>query len=177
MKSDCHLAWAPMASCGADALVVLGAKVRKDGSPSGALQRRLDRVVKAFDLGLAPAVVCAGGKSWGPYVEAVVMRDYLVRSGIPMHAVLIEDSSHSTLANALRVRPILASHGFERVLVVTCPWHMHRSLSAFRRCGVQAHPLPAAWGRTGVRQHVWRYVVERACETLDVLRFHWEWLR
>ena len=65
----------------ADAMVVLGNKVERDGAPSPRLQRRLDCAVRLYREGLAPVVIVSGGLGREGHPEAEVMRETLVEAG------------------------------------------------------------------------------------------------
>src|SRR5882672_10059483 len=73
---------------GADAIVVLGA-AQYNGRPSPVFRARLDHAATLYQRGLAPTVLVTGGVGVRDTLnEADVGRDYLMRLGIPDHAVL-----------------------------------------------------------------------------------------
>ena len=57
------------ASFGADAIVVLGASVYADGTPSGILQDRLDDGIALYFAGVAPKIIMSGDNSTVSYNE------------------------------------------------------------------------------------------------------------
>jgi uncharacterized SAM-binding protein YcdF (DUF218 family) len=57
---------------------------------------------------------------------------------LPAEALLLESASQTTVENAHRVAEILAERGMRRVLVVTTPFHLRRSVRWFRRAGLVA---------------------------------------
>ncbi len=89
-----------------DAIVVLGA-AQYDGTPSPALQGRLDRGARALPAELAPVVVLTGAKQAGDrFTEAFAGFRYLTAAGVPESALRIVDdgdSSYESLAAAARV--------------------------------------------------------------------------
>ena len=93
----------------ADVIVVLGARVLPDGSSSAALQRRVARASAAFSDGVAPALICAGGRRWNARAEAVHIREQLVRLGVDEGAVHVELFSMTTAE-----KPSIARNGVRR---------------------------------------------------------------
>ncbi len=156
-----------MTSFVADLVVVLGARVYPDGRPGPALQRRVERGARALRDGVAPVIVCTGGKRWNGHSEALRMREELLRLGIDDAQVLLEPFALSTAENALFSSRLMRLHGWRRAAVVTCPWHMERALHDFRRCGVQAEPMPTEPGQAGPMRSWWRGTSERVSRVLD----------
>ena len=72
---------------------------------------------------------------------APLMRDLMVNQGVPAAVITVEDAATSTHENALFVANILAGADGPYVLL-TSDYHMGRALSAFRKAGVVASPLP-----------------------------------
>ncbi len=150
----------------ADALVVLGCRVRGSGEPSGALDRRLRMAAMGYAEGLAPRVVASGGQSWNGHIEALVMKRELLRHGVPERAISVELASLSTRTNAWFCARLLDELGAQRVVVVSCAWHLPRALALFRRQGLTALAPPPQWfaavsappaGRwLRVREALWR---------------------
>lgn len=129
---------------GLDYLVVLGAHVRSDGSPSEALTFRLDAAL-AY-LRDNPGTVCVVSGGQGPdevRPEADVMADYLLEHGVDEARVLREDRSTSTEENIRYSAELLAAHGDAdaTVGVVTSDFHLYRALRIAQRGG-----LPGAYG-------------------------------
>jgi uncharacterized SAM-binding protein YcdF (DUF218 family) len=152
----------------ADAVVVLGCTVRRDGSPTPALARRVALAARAFSAGLAPRIIVSGGRRWGEHVEALVMARELRAAGVPESAVVPELCSLTTVENCTYTARLLRDLGARRALVATCAWHLPRALEGFRTVGVEAVAPPAAWlGPATARASVrWR---ERVCAFADAL--------
>ena len=73
--------------------------------------------------------------------ESVVLRDLLMRAGVPEDRILLESSSRTTHEQAINIAPILKAHQWSRVALVTPPVQMVRALAVFEAVGV--HPVPA----------------------------------
>ncbi len=136
----------------ADAIIVLGAAVRPDGTPSPSLQARADGAVALWRAGAAPVVVCTGAHHLRPPGEAVVTANLLRTAGVPDAALLLDEKSRNTRGNLEMARGLLPAA--RRVYVVTEPFHMGRALRIARDVGFEPLPWPVtspAWRRLPAR--------------------------
>jgi uncharacterized SAM-binding protein YcdF (DUF218 family) len=120
-----------------DVIVVLGAPLDGDGRPGVALEARLRAGVAAFHDGRAAWLLVTGAGEAGPMCARAV------ELGVPRAAILVEPTARSTRENALASAVIMRRERMERALVVTQPFHLRRSVRAFRRAGVIADGLAA----------------------------------
>lgn len=118
--------------------IVLGAKVRPDGSPSPALARRVAHAVALARAGQVENLLMSGGPVGHPIPEARVMRDLALAAGLDPARVHVEEESRDTIGNARLSAPIVAARGWTRLLVVTDTYHLPRALLIFRRHGLPA---------------------------------------
>jgi uncharacterized SAM-binding protein YcdF (DUF218 family) len=131
------------------AIVVLGGGVRvAEGEDLPALPDetsfyRCLRAAEMYHRGPPCPVLVSGGKvdpdRPGPAI-ARVMRDFLVRLGVPAADLIEEDASRTTHENAVECARILRERGLGKVLLVTDAAHLERSLRCFRKQGVEAIP-------------------------------------
>lgn len=129
---------------GLDYLVVLGAGIRPDGSPSESLAYRLDAAIAYLHDN--PSTVCVVSGGQGPdevRPEADVMSDYLCANGVSPDRVARERRSTSTQENVRYSAELLAARGDEgaTVGIVTNDFHLYRALRIAERGG-----LPGAYG-------------------------------
>ena len=82
-----------------DAIIVLGAQVTPDGSPSVQLGWRLDAAYDAWKQTPVPVVVCGARGKDEPVAEADAMEQYLVNKGIPASDILKDPDSYNTNQN------------------------------------------------------------------------------
>jgi uncharacterized SAM-binding protein YcdF (DUF218 family) len=118
-----------------DVIVVLGAALAPDGRLGPALEERVVAGAAAWHAGRAPLVIMTGAK------EAGAMRARAVELGVPADVILLERTARTTRENATATTVIMRRRGLARALIVTQPYHSRRSVSAFRRAGVEAEPL------------------------------------
>jgi uncharacterized SAM-binding protein YcdF (DUF218 family) len=151
----------------ADAIIVLGCRILPSGRPTAAAGRRIATAASAFQQGVAPIVVAAGGRRWGSLVEARVFAEELARAGVPEGAVVRELCSLTTHENAIFSAATLRRLGGSRAAVVTCPWHLPRAIADFRRAGVDAIPLPALPSESSRITAAQRWIHESVSRWLD----------
>jgi len=116
------------------AIVVLGARVRPDGRPSAALERRMRVAISLYRAGAAPRLVLSGGGRQA-VPEAEAMRDLALAAGVPASALIIEPRSRTTLENASETAKLLPN-GHDAVVLVTDSYHALRARLLFRIAGL-----------------------------------------
>ncbi len=129
---------------GLDEIIVLGAQVRPDGTPSTVLRYRLDTAAAYLRENPGTRCIVSGGKgSNEPCSEAECMATYLREAGIDESRVVLEDRSRSTVENLRYSRELLGSAS-DRVGIVTNDFHVFRACRIAARqgltgaCGVSA---------------------------------------
>ena len=120
---------------GADAVVVLGASVLPDGSPSGILQDRLDDGIALYFAGVAPKIIMSGDNGTESYNEVKAMKDYAVAKGVPSEDVFCDHAGFSTYESMYRATHVF---GAERIVVATQTYHLYRALYAAQGLGIEA---------------------------------------
>jgi uncharacterized SAM-binding protein YcdF (DUF218 family) len=144
-----------------DAIVVLGAS-QFDGRPSQIFKSRLDHAKTLFDEGVAPVVVTVGGNREGDrFTEAGAGARYLRAAGLPAEAVAEVGKGSDTLSSLAAVATLAEERSWERVVLVTDPWHSYRARAMAGDVGLSARTSPA---RTGP------VVATRAREVRYILR-------
>lgn len=126
----------------AGAIVVLGAGVYADGSPSDAMRARIEHGLELYEAGYAPLVVVSGGVRTRPPAEAEVMADWMRAGGVPDEALVVESESLNTEQNAQYVAPLLAARNVESILLVTSPFHQWRAERIFEEAGFEVYLSP-----------------------------------
>ncbi len=120
-----------------DAIVVLGA-AQYDGTPSPALQGRLDHALELFDQGLAPQIVLTGSKQPDDrFTEAFAGYRYLAERGVPAESLTIVDDGESTYESLAAARRVLRDQGADRVLLVSDSYHNRRLQGIARELGME----------------------------------------
>lgn len=126
-----------------DALIVLGAQVKPDGTLSLQLQWRLDAAVDAWQRENCWVVVCGARGSNEPIEEAYAMRDYLIGRGVPEEWILTDPASYNTRQNIDNAIALLAGKDVQRVAIVTSDYHVPRAMAIAGDAGLDACGIPA----------------------------------
>ena len=143
-----------MPSC----FVIFGARLRPDGSPGPALERRVAGALAAATGHADAHFLITGAQPRAGRTEAAVMHDLLQRAGIADSRILVENAAPNTRSSAiycaaiLRTRPTLSP-----VLVCSDRFHQARCVLLLRACGVMARAAPMPDERATMRRQLWLY--------------------
>lgn len=140
----------------ADYIIVLGCRIRKDGTPTPLLRDRLDRAIRYWKkYGKAPTFIVSGGKGTDECIsEAESMQKYLIAHGVPENQILVEDKSTSTQENLLFSHRLVDPAA--SCIICTSNYHVPRAVVLAYRLhladqGIGGHTalyyLPAAFFR------------------------------
>jgi vancomycin permeability regulator SanA len=131
----------------ADAIVVLGAQVHKDGRASASLVERMDTAIDLYKKGYAPLMIVSGGRGDGAVHEAIAMRDLAVKAGVPADAVLTDMNGVNTQATVDDTLVQLRKRHLSRVLVVSHFYHLARIKLAYAQKGLDVWTVPTERAR------------------------------
>lgn len=124
----------------ADAIVVLGASVFADGTPSGILQDRLDDGIALYFAGVAPKLIMSGDNGTESYNEVRVMKQYAITQGVPSEDIFCDHAGFSTYESMYRAKYVF---GCQRIVVATQTYHLYRALWSAKSLGMQATGVPS----------------------------------
>jgi uncharacterized SAM-binding protein YcdF (DUF218 family) len=127
----------------ADCVIVPGAAVSGDGTPSEFLRARVANAIALHRQGLASRIVFTGGPRRGGPPEAEVAHALALAAGLPAADLHVESRSRNTLENLRYAGDLMASAGWTTCLISTDPVHMRRCLWMARDLGLRAHAAPA----------------------------------
>jgi vancomycin permeability regulator SanA len=113
--------------------VILGNKVNEDGTLSDRLKTRLDKGIQLYRDSLVRQLVVTGGHGEEGYDEGTVMADYLVRNGVPIEKIIIDNEGITTQASARNFSNLCLNA--TSVTVISQYYHISRTKLAFRRSG------------------------------------------
>ena len=116
-----------------DYVIVLGCKIRPDGTLYPLIRGRVDRAIafcraQAEATGRAPVLIPSGGKGADePEAEASAMARYMREQGVPEERILPEDRSTTTLENMRFSRELIEKRGgAARAAFATSSYHVYR---------------------------------------------------
>ena len=119
-----------------DVIIVLGAQVKADGTPSEALRRRLTVALESYQGQLI--IACGAQGANEPCAEGDLMRGWLLERGVPPEDVIAETASFNTRENLAYARAIMQERGLSQALVVTSDYHVARALALCRQAGIES---------------------------------------
>ncbi len=131
------------------AILVLGTKIRSDGTMVPQLEARMEAALAAY-LAEPRLIICCGAKGeYEPAAEGEVMRLWLIKRGVPEDHVLAECASYNTaqnLKNGIAMLPPSTRH----ITVVTSDYHLPRSMQIVRDMSLSVEGIgspcnPAYW--------------------------------
>lgn len=127
----------PKPSGETQAMIVLGAQVKADGTLSLQLQWRMEEALRQYQKNQQLIVVCGAQGSNEPAPEAHVMRDWLMAHGVPEEHILMDDASFNTRQNLSNAKALLPE-SVQRVLIVTSNYHLPRAMALAEDMGFDA---------------------------------------
>jgi uncharacterized SAM-binding protein YcdF (DUF218 family) len=135
-------------------IVIFGAAVRPDGTPSSTLRHRVAAAARFGARFKRPLFIPTGARGRHGDAEATVMARQLIGSGYPEAAIVAEETGTDTLSSVRAVVRMI------RVIDPRCPiyactsaYHLPRCIVLLRVAGIRAHacpppPVPAATRRS-----------------------------
>ncbi len=124
----------------ADAVIVLGAFVNKNGLPSPILKDRLEHGYELYVQGKAKKILVSGDHGTQNYDEVNAMKNYLLKKGVPSSDIFMDHAGFNTYDSMYRAKEIF---GINKLLVSTQSFHMNRALYIARSIGVEAYGYPS----------------------------------
>ena len=122
-----------------DCILVLGAGVKPDGTPSHMLEDRLRGAVTLYREGVSDVILLSGDNSGEDYDEVSAMERYCIEAGVPREAIRRDDIGFSTYESAYNT----TNAGYNNVIVVTQRYHLYRAMYLLEGMGVQAEGFTA----------------------------------
>lgn len=148
-----------------DCIIVLGAGVRNDGSPSPMLQDRLITGIALYESGVSDRLLMSGDHTRKGYDEVNTMKGYAIDKGIPSEHIFMDHAGISTYDSIYRAREIFKA---DKIVIVTQQYHLYRALHIAERLGVEAYGVSADV-RTYVGQSM-RELREKAARVKDFVK-------
>ncbi len=128
------------ASFQADAILVLGAGVRDDGTPSMMLEDRLLTCLALYESGVCPKIIVSGDHGREDYDEVNTMKNYLVEKGVPSEAIFMDHAGFSTYDSLYRTKAVF---GAKTLYIVTQEYHAYRAAYIGKRLGMDCRAVAA----------------------------------
>jgi uncharacterized SAM-binding protein YcdF (DUF218 family) len=125
----------------AQAIVVLGGDMTREGVLSASSLRRALHGILLYRQGLAPHLVFLGPRTSSGHSQSEARAALALECGIPPGAILTAQG-WTTRDEAEDVKALLAARGVRSILLVTGALHMGRARWLFERAGFEVIPAP-----------------------------------
>ena len=106
-------------------VMILGAGIRSDGTPTLMLKDRLDTGIALYKSGKAVKILMSGDHATKEYDEVNAMKAYAIDAGIPEEDIFCDHAGLSTYDSVYRAKHIF---GQNRLIIVSQSYHLFRAL-------------------------------------------------
>lgn len=143
-----------------DCILVLGAGLRSDGSPSDMLADRLSVGISLMNKGVSQKLLLSGDNSGEHYNEVKAMLEFSIENGIDESKIITDGEGYSTYESVFNA---LKNHGAEKIVIVTQEYHLYRALYIAKALGIEAYGVNAdlrtyrGQGYRDLREHFARF--------------------
>ncbi|MFD0698642.1 vancomycin high temperature exclusion protein [Paenibacillus sp. GCM10027628] len=124
----------------ADAILVLGAYVQPDGTPSTMLHDRLQVALDLYRSQTSDKVLVSGDHGQKDYDEVNAMRMFMEKHDVEPANLFLDHAGFSTYESLYRARDIFKVH---KVVIVTQEYHLKRAVYIARQMGLEAYGVAA----------------------------------
>lgn len=119
-----------------DCILVLGAGLYPDGTPSEMLADRLDMAIDLYKKGVSEVIVLSGDRSdERNYDEVGAMERYCLEKGVPAEAIEIDGQGYSTYES---IRNLKNGGKYKNTVIVTQKYHLYRAIYIAEKLDVSA---------------------------------------
>ena len=140
-----------------DAIMVLGAGVNPNRTPSVMLADRLLQGIELYDMGVSDRILMSGDNSTSHYDEVTVMKNYAIDQGVPSAHIFKDHAGFNTYNSMFRAGAIFE---VDKMVIVTQQYHLYRSLYIADKLGIDA---------VGVASNPQQYGGQRSRDIREVL--------
>lgn len=119
-----------------DCILVLGAGVREDGTPSLMLNERLELGIALYQSGASQKLLMSGDHGRKDYDEVNTMKGYALSQGITSEDVFMDHAGFSTYESIYRAKEIFQA---KKIIIVSQEYHLYRALYIADKFGIEAY--------------------------------------
>jgi len=121
---------------GPECILVLGAGLKPDGTPSHMLQDRLEVGVALYQAGVASKLLLSGDHGQNQYDEVNAMKKYALDHNVPAEDIFLDHAGFSTYESMYRAQSIFE---VKSAIVVTQKYHQYRALYLGQSFGMEVY--------------------------------------
>ena len=119
-----------------ECILVLGAGLKPDGTPSHMLQDRLEVGVALYQAGVASKLLLSGDHGQNQYDEVNAMKKYALDHNVPAEDIFLDHAGFSTYESMYRAQSIFE---VKSAIVVTQKYHQYRALYLGQSFGMEVY--------------------------------------
>jgi SanA protein len=119
----------------ADCVLILGAGVSANNTPSAMLQDRLDKGIEISKNDIEKKLLMSGDHGTLDYDEVNVMKSVAIKAGLNSSDIFMDHAGFSTYESLIRARDVF---GVKKVIIVSQKEHLYRALYIARGLGLEA---------------------------------------
>lgn len=121
---------------GVDCILVLGASVYSNLTPSPMLEDRLLKSMELYNAGVSKRLLMSGDHRTDDYNEVQTMKNYAVFQGAKSSDVFMDHKGINTYESLYRAKHIF---GVKKLVIVTQEYHLYRALYIAEKLGLEAY--------------------------------------
>ena len=122
-----------------DCILILGAAVRPDKTPSPMLEDRLKKGIEIYNKYKINRILMSGDNRSKDYDEVDVMKQYAIDKGVPARHIFTDPAGLSTYESIYRAKKLFGS---KKVVIVTQQYHLYRALYIAKKLDLDAYGVP-----------------------------------
>ena len=118
------------------------------------------QAVDLYQAGFANRLILSSGFVYA-FREAEIMRALATSEGIPSSNTVLETRAASTRENVMFVYDILQERGWNRILLVSSPYHMRRATLTWEKLAPEVVVIPTPSNRSRYYAHTFGASIEQ----------------
>ena len=123
-----------------DCILILGAGIKPDGTPTNMLRDRLKVGIELYKNGTSPVILVSGDHTREDHDEVSVMKNYIAERDVPTDKIFRDHAGVCTYDSIYRAKSIF---GAKKIVIVTQQYHLYRALYIAEQLGIEAYGVSA----------------------------------
>ncbi len=116
----------------ADCIVIFAGGVGESGKAGQGYEERVQYAIELYKKGYAKNLIFSSGYIY-VFKEPLVMKALAVSLGIPEESIALDDKAKNTYENVKFTKEILNKNNWNKILLISSPYHMRRALLVFNK--------------------------------------------
>lgn len=150
-------------------VIVFGAGLSRDGSPSPVLRDRVATAARLYFAGKTQKLLMSGDNRFIYHNEPGAMKQYAIDLGVPESDIVLDYAGRRTYDTCYRAGSIF---GVSSAILVTQNFHLPRALYSCNLLGIDATGVPADLREYRPRSLAWWHGRELGATLVALLELH-----